>query len=117
MSHTQDAHADRLTLSLELHLTALQIFQIQPGCLISCITDENLAGSRLGGEPRGDVDMIAQRGEIRRVILATHYTNVGRPRVDADPDREPRPFCLAVSGKLEQLLSRLDRPARVLRAG
>jgi hypothetical protein len=51
--------------------------------------DEDLTGSRLGGEVRGDVRRVAQRGELVRRATRDD-ADERRAGVDAGPEREPR---------------------------
>ena len=78
--------------------------------------DKDLARSRLGREPRRDVDRVAHRGQLR-VGPLTHGTDERDTGVDADADPDPRLLGASVSGHLEQPLRGFDRMASVLPTG
>src|SRR5688500_13427193 len=95
----------------------LQVNEIQTGSRVSRVTDQDFARASFGCEPRGNIDIITQRGEISWTILTSYYADKGWAGMDANSHWKPGSLGIAVTCTIKQILSRLDCPARVLRSG
>src|SRR5512133_1119827 len=107
---------DWLTFPFQFQLAILQSLNIQTGSRTSCLTDQDLSRTSLRGEPRSDIDVVTQSGEICRPLFASHYADKCRAGMDSDPYRQPGSFGIVLAGESQQLLGRLHRPVWVLRS-
>jgi hypothetical protein len=96
-------NADWFTLSFQFQLPMFKISQVQVGSGIRRVADKNLAWASLGREPRSNVDIITQRSEICRIVLASYYADKGRAGMDADSYWKPRALQIAMTSKSKRM--------------
>src|SRR6188508_3218479 len=100
------SHADgqRRLASPERELATLERTPIAARVGDRVLAHKHLPGLRLRCEPCGRVDRVAERGEVRDLTADRDGADEGDPRMDPDPDVEPRALGRAVAGLAQQAL-------------
>lgn len=111
-------HADWLALPFQFKLALFQIPKVHTGSGIGRMANQRFTRSGGGREAGGDVDGIAQGGEIgNRAFYSADRAYEGYTRMHPHPDREPGTVRCAVTGSMQQIPGSLYGQARVIRSG
>ncbi len=99
LSGVHDAYAHYLALAFQLHLSLLELPEVEAGSSIGRIADQRLAGPCFLGKTRRDVHIVAQGSPVwDRAVRSAYASEVGNARVNANTNGKPGAASIPVAG-------------------